>query len=121
MKYIKTYESIQNGPTTNNYVIVDPNNIRSEPTVPKIKEMFHDFINNNIGQIKDWYFSDSNNTQKIFSVIYLVEPPKKLKQFFMYDSTSGKYMISIRESKIIYFSDNIEDVEIKIRANKYNL
>ena len=123
MKHLKSYENIENiRPTQNDYVIVDPNNTRSEPNVPNIKELFHNFINNNIGQIHTSRLENDKdiNSQKIFRVNY-PDPPEKLKRFFLYDWSVKKYGIVVKESKIIEFSKNVEDIEVILQSKKYNL
>lgn len=111
MKFIKKFESKNQF----KYVLVDPIGIRSEPTVPKIKKIFHNFINNNVGEITSDYTKLSN--EDIVRVRYL-NVPKKLKQFFLFNNG---YEISIRVKKIITHSENKEDIEALIDANKYNL
>jgi len=110
MKYIKTFE---NNRFDTDYVIVNPIGIRSEPTVPKIKEAFHEFINNNVGSVL-------SKIDKIYSVYY-ENIPKKLIPFFLYNFGIKKYYISIKEEKILQKSKNKEDLEAYIQAKKYNL
>ena len=117
MKYIKRFE--YNSISDPNYVIVNPLGIKSEPTVPKIKELFHDFIDNNIGLIINL---SNGYLSKIYSVAY-DNVPKKLLPFFMFDYGRGtkKYYISVREEKIIKKSKDKEELEAYINSKKYNL
>lgn len=121
MKYLKSFEYNIFDPE---YVIVNPIGIRSEPTVPKVKEAFYDFINNNVGLViskRDSFFKNEKNI--IYSVAYF-NVPKTLKQFFMFDNNyyiGYNYYISVKEEKIIKISKNKEDIELYITSKKYNL
>lgn len=110
MKHIKTYEDVY---YHYNYVLVDPNGIRSEPTgrYAGAKDYFHNFINDNVGYVEAGH-------DDIVTVSY-PEPPFKLKRFFMYQYDN--YVISIRTKKIISYSKNKEDIEALISSKNYNL
>ena len=115
MKYLKKFEYNIFNP---DYVIINPRGIKSEPTVPKIQELFYDFINNNIGiVITKVPYHETN----IYAIGY-DNVPKKLLPFFMYNhSYTKKYYISVREEKIIKKSKDKEELEAYINSKKYNL
>lgn len=112
MKYIKRFES-----NNSEYAIVNPNGIKSEPTVPKIKELFHDFINNSVGLIIGE--GDVFN-YTVYSIGYN-NVPFNLKRFFLFSGGYQMYYISVKEEKIIKKSKDKEELKAYINSKKYNI
>jgi hypothetical protein len=119
------YNSIDK-PINNDYVLVkhkENNRFKkmqqinagtTEPPTP-----LEDFVNNNVGQvihIGDQMSFDKN--ARIYSVKYENIPTPILDEFK--SLINGYKYIDIKSQEIVAFSDNIEDVEELIMANKYN-
>ena len=101
MKYIKKFEShkkIKIG----DYVIIKPNNI-------KYSNNLNIFIENHIGEIRDmlgsWIY---------ITFIFTKNDSKKIKNEF-------GIIQSFHLDDIKYTSNNLEELKIKLNAEKYNL
>jgi len=103
MKHLKTYESLSDKPEIGDYVICEDEEIISNNT-------FRPFIKNNIGQI-----IEIDEKPPEYNIKYENIPTHLLNDYF-YDDARYFYRKEIK-----YFSDNKEDLEILMNANKYNL
>lgn len=110
MKYIKSYENIQEEPQVGDYIIM--HTITIEPNAFK-------FINNNIGQILTIEPGLSQN-KKLLSIAY-DNVPAEITEWFNWDSFIMKYVKRFSDRFIVAFSKNKEDLEHIIDAKKYNL
>jgi len=104
MKYLKTYEQNSNKPKIGDYVLMktDSKNID-----------YRNFLKSNAGKIE--YIMGN-----VVYVLYKNIPIKLLK-FFNFNTFSQEYYHTFNENKILVFSDNPDDLELKLSANKYNL
>lgn len=113
MKYIKTYENI-NELQIGDYAIFIPGNI-----IPKSE----DFFNNTIGKI-------INKSRQYKDISYGVEYeniPKFIKEYYCawrQHADGTQYLENIiwfRQNMIKYYGKTIEEVELKKQSNKFNL
>lgn len=113
MKYIKTYESINKEPKIGDWVIVK--DLDFEPK-------YNDELSKCVGKIIDLkeneYKEDLINTYSVRSSPYFVEfekLPKSIKSQFKHN------IRTFYKNEILFCSDNKEDLEAMIAAQKYNL
>lgn len=95
MKYIKTFEDTKNIPKKGDYVIM-----KSESNDERIQ----DFINNNIGRIKE-YWPGSNVRVRFYDV----------PTYF------GDTVRLFSKNQIVAFAPTKKELELKLSINKYNL
>lgn len=119
MKYLKYFEEIKNEPQLYDYVIVNGD------CMTKVPPSFNKFINENIGKIikidnfnrfdpnLDFYFLQNVATIKYENY------PSKIRLWF--DTLNGDSVITVPITEIIHFSSNINDLDMIIKANKYNI
>ena len=105
MRYIKTYENIDDKPKLGDYVIC--NGDRLSWCTNEIKN----FLSNNIGRI---ILINDRDVNYLVQYDYI---PKELDIYF-YNSSNLR---PINIDDIIKFSENKEDLEMYINAKKYNL
>lgn len=110
MKYIKKFElkkSDKNRPHVGDYVLVYEKLSNGD----EFDNIYNDFIQNNIGKIN--YI----DTSKEFPFYIEYENiPEEIDEYF------NEYNeIRVTLKNLIYYSNNKEDVELQIKANKYNL
>lgn len=113
MKYIKTYDSINNEPQIGDYVVCEDPGMEREG-----HEEMYDFITTNIGQITN--IADGKSNPLYY--IHYNNVPDKLK--FENNINSSSYILDqepYRRKNITMWSKNKEDLEIKIQQNKFNL
>lgn len=101
MKHIKSFESL-NTPQIGDYVLYKKNN-------SEIIDIY-DFLNNNIGQ----YIGDKNHLM----VIKYDNIPFEIEQNYF---NKTKNTINLNPRDIIEFSPNKKDLELILKAKKYNL
>jgi len=115
MKYIKTYENInEDAPQVDDYVICEEYSDERELDI---------FLANNIGKIvdieKNTYFAG------IKDIIYWVKYDSNIGEELETSFNFGKYMEKntrpFDKKEIKYWSKNKEELEHIISANKYNL
>jgi len=124
MKYIKTYEGINDGPQVGDYVICKKSSYKSCADI-------NQFLSQNVGYI----FKIGIN----YNIQYEIEIPENIQHFFgLRRSLSGtnpttgsvaslkskvgeKKHIYMRRHEILEFSSSKEELESKINAKKYNL
>ena len=106
MKYIKQFENISKDPKVGDYVICEEGN-------PELKE----FIENNIGQICRIYTEKYNPIYPKYYIKY-DNIPDDLKGFSILNGIKVRIIFS---HNILFYSNSIEELELKISANKYNL
>jgi hypothetical protein len=122
MKHLKKYESIEDEPQIDDYVIC----IESDKHIPNLSN----FINNNIGKItnisKNIDIFNLKKTKIRYNVQYN-RIPNNLLIYFQKDETMNTEYLKIRpmtKSEIIYWSKNKADAEqyliTNVIANKYN-
>ena len=107
MVHLKLFEEYNNQSDiqVGDYVICDPSNVSES-------EEMEIFIENNIGQYVEY---DEDYDSEFPYRIYYADAPKS-----MFGDKHDKH-IEVSKEEIIYFSPNIEDLEIFISVNKYNL
>lgn len=105
MKHIKTFEDSNTLPKIGSYVICLEH-------FDGIKPEFSDFLSNNIGVIVGLPGGERNYTT--YQIKYENVPISI--SFLFFDGIRGFYL-----REIIDWSDNKEDLEHHIKANKYNL
>jgi hypothetical protein len=101
LKYIKLFDNKNPNLKIGNYVLVNVN----------YPDLIY-FINNNIGQIVE--ISGTHNDDLSLRIKYN-NIPNDIKIFFRYDTRW------FEPSEIIYIGKTIEDVELQIDTNKYNI
>jgi hypothetical protein len=105
MKYIKKYETIEDDPKVNDYVLCEENTNNDD---------VKNYIETHIGQLID--IEDKLKTIYNYKVFY--------KDSNRYFGNNGNCR-SMERNEIIFWSENIEDVKnymkIKMSANKYNI
>lgn len=121
MKYIKTYEQLDEEPQIGDYVIMTS------------YEWLNEFLHNNIGQI---VFIGTQNQNDNINVIYpsnIITDDSYFRKITKYEHdiydkfssiARNNKKVSLRifeRNEILYFSKNKEDLEAKIAAKKYNL
>jgi hypothetical protein len=94
MRYIKTFEDIENKPRIGDYVLM-----RSEAGYPDVEK----FVNNTIGQIYNFEMGGG-------VIIKYENPPNNYGKERMF-----------HRSQIVAFASTIEELKLKIRTIKYNL
>ncbi len=114
MKYLKTYEDINNEPQVGDYVICGVPGIRESDN----PDMFN-FIKNTIGQIVK--IENSDTAYPTYYVHY-----NNIPEYLKFDSRKSPSLSifneePFRRKNITYWSKNKEELELKIIANKYNL
>ena len=111
MKYIKTYETLNEGtPEIGDYVIIR--------MWTHLNGELMNFINNNIGQIA--YKSSLGNelTIKYDNV------PGKLQTHFVFPGSLSKdkrLSRTFHKNEILYFSKDKTELEFELKVSKYNL
>jgi len=118
MRYLRTYEHLNDTPTVGDYVICDENN-----NVNDNDRIFNYFLSNNLGKCINIVGSE-----------YIIEYdniPSKIKHYFHvwkgYRSKDKRYKAvttncrKMNRNEIIYFSNNKEDCEAYLTAKKYNI
>lgn len=112
MKYIKKFENEKKLPKVGDYILIKSKYVEG---------VFNEFFKYNIGIVVRkgylyWKVKFNNIPQHLKS--------RKLKNEFKSDEESkiyNKCTWTIYEDEIIDFSENKEDLEMKLTANKYNL
>jgi len=104
MKYLKTYEDLQQIPQVGDYVLCKD----------YITSDIETRIDSNIGKISNY-----DDINEYYTIIY----DSKYKNSILYKKTGGNgYMRrGIRQHSIIMWSKNKEDIEAYIQSKKYNL
>lgn len=117
MKYIKSYENIEDKPQIGDYVICHETIDFSD-----IQSIIHDVINivnNNIGQ---YVYNDEYDSKSKYNYLIKfndVNIPENLKLEFLANDIEKCRRMSREE--IIYWSKTKEELEIKLTQNKFNL
>lgn len=113
MKYLKTFENIEINPKIGDYVICDANT-----GAPRL----NNFIKNRIGMCLGPHYSGNNPElkQKLshrYRIKYDNIPDDVERDYFPFlDKTRSFY-----KKDILFFSQNIRDVEAFLTSNKFNL
>lgn len=121
MKYLKYFEKT-NEPQLYDYVIINGDYVTGVPP------SFNKFLNENVGRIikidevtmvsnrKNPYYLDTEN----IATIKYENFPSEIRLWF--DRLDNDAIIrNIPITEIIHFSNNIEDLKVKIKAKKYNI
>lgn len=107
MRYIKTFEKLRSIKTPGiqewNYVVIKTDD-------PEHSESYNNFLENHILQIREI----KGNYIYASAIIEDDEPEEVINAF-------GGYIQPFRIDKIKLYSDNIEDLKLKMASNKYNL
>jgi hypothetical protein len=114
MKYIKTFEDIQqHNPKVNDYVVVCEDTDESSDGLE-----INGFTTTHIGQIVKIYPPDKNKPEMY--VVRYDNIPKDIKKYFLFgDKYKDRRGFYIEEIK--FCSPNKEKVEPYIQANKFNI
>ena len=107
MRYLKTYESLNNKPKIGDYV-----KMRTDSHNTNLQHYF----NNYFGRVTD--VSDFSIT-----VAFKYEPPKTTKQIFDYNWETDEYKKMFNINKVVEFADTEENLilHLKYGTKKYNL
>jgi hypothetical protein len=129
MKYLKTFENMNNTPQIGDYVVCERGKGWST-----ISEDFNNYILNNVGKIispikKDRitmsYINKGYHYVKYFNVpdifYWAGEEPTEKRTILNCWWDKENCAILIKNNDILYSSKNIEDLEILLQSNKYNL
>lgn len=108
MKHIKTYENTIGKPKLGDYVICSEN----------ANYDMHEFISKNIGKIVLTVYQPTNTVKYDYLVQYN-NIPENLNIYFEDYGASNARPMDIDE--ITEFSENRENLEFVLNANKYNL
>jgi len=104
MKYIKTYENLSDKPQIGDYVMVDSSQFIE----------LDNFFNSEIGKI------DSINEREILNGYpYYVKFKNKIPGSTY--GPSGDYQMAFKEKELFAWGSSLEDLNLKIKAKKYNL
>jgi hypothetical protein len=131
MRYLRTYEEKNNKPKVGDYVICDEG-IHIDI---HLDNLYDEFIKNNIGKCVNIVLNDidlggnSDDNDEYLYIINYDNIPKEIERYFCFDKHTGyadedcKFtgFRSMLSNEIIYFSNNKDEMEVKISANKYNL
>jgi len=121
MRYLKTYESIIDGPQIGDYVICDEG--YDEWSMTPYGKKLANFINNNIGNVVKIRKGTKFNQKNKYTIQYQNIPIELEQAFNTWGNKNIKdYKIryfSIKEIK--YYSKNKEDCEAYLASKKYNL
>jgi len=110
MKYIKTYEDIDNEPKVGDYVMC--HELDDTSRISNInKDEINIFLDVNIGQIQEY------DNRKWYEVEYENIPQELIGWF----NASMLNCRSMKRSEILVHSKNKEDIEHLMSAKKYNL
>jgi len=107
MKYIKKFETID-------YYDIDEGDyvlIKTESSLSNVRE----FINNNIGRV-----AYMNYNYNVITVGYN-DVPKNVEGFFSKIYPEYPYTRQFQFNRVKEFGKTIEELELKMQANKYNL
>jgi hypothetical protein len=116
MKYIKKFENIKEEPQLGDYVLV-----QIDLNMVAVKDKVNNFTNSNIGKIV--HISKVDYGRKNMHNLYLVQcenVPLLLKRDFI-TRFDFKNCLPIHENEILSFGKTPEDVQMKLKANKYNI
>ena len=103
MKYLKTFEHLQN-PEIGDYVI-----IKTKSTDPVVKE----FINTTIGEI---FFVKENKIKVKYDNV-----PTILQNWFGYSHNENKYYRNFLIDQIVNISKSKEELKLILQKRSYNL
>jgi len=104
MKYLKTFENIENVPQVGDWIIAkDAFDI----------DIVNDYLNNNIGLVYKKTYSNNDQYVKYFNI------PTEIKHYFKDGDNNDTMFISKKE--IFAFSSNKKELESILAAKKYNL
>ena len=114
MKYIQKFENYTDTPEIGDYIIMK---------IYAGNEKWRDYINNNIGQVVD--IKNSYNYNGTYShksvVIRYKNIPENLKHIMSYNSNADEYTKKFMTHRIYAFAKTIEELKVRLTANKYNL
>ncbi len=113
MKYIKLYENVINDLKVGDYVMINVDYLFGANK--RELKIYKEFLKNNIGQVTYINNGFTNSGIEWFEVKFR-DIPFQISKFFRDDNTE-RYKIN----NIIHHSDTIENLKIKIEADKYNL
>ena len=119
MKHIKLFtESIEYTPKIGDFIILN----KYESNKQLNNEIWSNFLKNTIGKIHKIYYSVTNDKQ--ITIAYNTKNiPRELQNTYL-DYIDGKYLRNFYYDsieKFISYSNNIEDLNLILTANKYNL
>jgi len=120
MKYLKTYEDLDNNPEIGDYVICE-----EADDINDILELA-DFEKNNIGRVVDYRTVDNTNPtfdsiSTFFNIfVQYKNVPNEIYDDFDYHKRIANCRI-FSKKEIKYCSKNKEDLEIILQANKFNI
>lgn len=120
MKYLKTFEKLQEQPEVGDYVLIN--------TVSTIKGV-SEYINNTFGQIIDiqpdkidiWDFKSVGDI-----VVKYTDVPSEIKSWFNKNKNitrnyAREFDRRFSPEQVVAFAKTKEELELKLTANKYNL
>lgn len=115
MKYLKSFETINQKPKIGDFIICD----KSIADWYKYKDTLNNIISTNIGTVKNVARSSFGS----YSIKYdnISEDEEKLIIDYCKDNDWTDHFIKIDFNDIQYWSNDKKELEILINANKYNL
>jgi len=112
MKYLKIFEKITEKHKVDNYVLIYLEEKESRHYIED--KGFINFINTHIGQITSVYMNEV--------VINYPDVPQKYKNCFVTSKYNNNHnIITFFLDQIVASASTIEELKLKIMANKYNL
>jgi hypothetical protein len=123
MKYLKYFESMENGPEIGDYVVCEDNEGDSEDDIE-----FINFLELSIGIVldtnrnKEGFFSTQVGERfQIFkNELFLIKFENELPEFIV-EPDLPKNSLIFHDEEIVAFSKNRDELEIILSANKYNI
>lgn len=120
MKIKRFNENSQDIPEVGDYVIMNVAISNGQDKREEIKN----YVNNTVGKIIN--IRTSENGKNVFHpyrdiVVVYEKVPSEIKNWFSYDRIGKYYYRTLSEKMLIAFGKTIEEVELKMRSNKYNL
>jgi len=119
MRYIKTFENLNDSPGIGDYVVMC-DDMKSD-TVSGVN--FENFINSNVGRISD-IRKDTMNRDMVYDITYLNIPTDIMHMFQSVVKNNGiltGLTTTWFPEDVIFFSNIKEDVEAFLNSKKYNL
>lgn len=120
MKYLKTFEDLQNKPEVGDYVIINVS--------PSADNNVREYIDNTIGvihTIQDDRVDMWNNVITGNIIVKYINVPNEIRSWFHYEGTrkkyGRKYFRSFDTQQIYAFSKSKEELELMLQTKNYNL
>lgn len=110
MKYIQIYENYNKTPKIGDYILVNVDFKGNE---------YQNFVNNNVGKIKNIKLSKNIPNERLATVEYRNIPDSILYRFDGYDLSKNVTQIVVDD--IIEWSKTKKEMQVMLSGKKYNL